>query len=171
MEKLKINIGNLKDGEHLFEFSVLPEEVDIDTVKVKDKVSVLSKLYKSGNQITLNTEVSGKFELECDRCMENYIQDFSNTFEVIYKYDFKDADSEDIDKNDEIKFISPNTKFIELRNDIRDFVLLSVPMKKVPEVKDGTCSYCNKNIDEMLSTNVSNEMNPVWEKLIKVKTK
>ena len=39
-------------------------------------------------------------------------------------------------------------------------------MKKVPEEKDGICLGCNLNIEKILKTENTTEINPVWEKLL-----
>lgn len=166
---LKINIANLKDGEHEFDFDAPPEELDIDSIEIIKNIYAAVRVYKSRNQISINVNIRGKFNLQCDRCLENYISDFSNTFDIIYKFTFADIVTENGD--DDIKFIAPNTKYIDLKDEIRDYILLSIPMRKVPEEKDDVCSYCNKDVSLILSVDRQEEINPIWEKLIKAKTK
>lgn len=168
---LKININNLHDGEHNYDFVISPTEFDfkIDFVEIVTDVFVNANLYKTGGQIAVNVEIKGKFKLQCDRCLEDYVDDFENEFDMIYKFDYDGDDIENED--DDIKFISPKTNYIDLKNDVRDYILLSVPMRKVPEEKDGVCFYCHKDTREMLNIRRHEETNPVWEKLIKAKTK
>lgn len=173
MNNLKINISNLNDGEHIFEFKASPEEFDFhkDDLELVDEVITIASLYKTGNEISVNINLQGKFRLICDRCLEDYEFNFNNKFEIIYKFDFTGIKIKDNDENDDIKFISPNTKFIDLKNDIRDYILLSIPMKKAPAEKDGICLYCNNDTYEMLNIKREEAVNPVWEKLLKTKTK
>ncbi|MEO8210221.1 MAG: DUF177 domain-containing protein [bacterium] len=166
---LKIYINNLNEGGHNFEFVISPEELEVDTVDIVSDVYVFAKLYKSGNQISFNINIKGKFKFECDRCVEEYISDFNNEFEIIYKYDFDEIG--DQIENDDIKFIPPNTRYVELKNDVRDYILLSIPMRKVPEERDGKCLYCNKEIQDHIVHDEKQDINPVWEKLIKAKIK
>lgn len=166
---LKIYINNLNEGEHNLEFVISPEELEIDTVDIVSDVNVLARLYKSGNQIDFKITISGKFKFECDRCVEEFISDFKNEFEIIFKYDFSEID--DQTENDDIKFIPPSTRYVELKNDVRDYILLSIPMRKVPEEKDGKCSYCSKEIQDLIIQEAKQDINPVWEKLIKAKIK
>ncbi|MDQ3022741.1 MAG: DUF177 domain-containing protein [Bacteroidota bacterium] len=166
---LKIYINNLNEGEHNFEFAILPEELEIDTVNIVSDVNVFAMLYKSGNQIDFRITIAGKFKFECDRCVEEYIPDFKNEFEIIYKYDFDG--SGDQFENDDIKFISPNTRYVDLKNDVRDYILLSIPMRKAPKEIEGKCSYCKKEIPDLIKTDANQNINPVWEKLIKAKIK
>lgn len=165
---LKINISNLKDGDHVYDFDLRLDEIDIDDIELVNDAKANVLLHKSGNQTSMVTKLTGKFKFQCDRCMEFYEHELDNKFEIIYKFDFKD----DVEyENDEIKFISPNTNFIDLKSDIRDYILLSVPMRRAPEEKDGVCKYCHININEIVNVRNEEEINPVWEKLIKIKNK
>ena len=169
---LKIHISSLQEGEHFYEFKFSQDEFkffEIEDLEIVNDLIIETRLNKYGNQFDLKTILKGSFKLNCDRCLDDYIFDFDNSFEVIYKFDFsneKDSFENDID---EIKLINPKTSRIDLKEDVRDFLLLSVPMKKVPEEENDICSYCKKNIPEILNISRSEEINPVWEKLIKTK--
>lgn len=167
----KINIHNLKEGEHKYDFTAVSKDFDFDSedIEVIDDIFITATLYKIGTQISVKIELKGKFKFQCDRCTEDYVHDFKTEFNIIYKYQFKDTYIDEKNEDDEIKFIAPNTVFIDLKEDIRDFILLSIPLKKAPEEKDGVCLYCKKNIEQRIADNSPKEINPVWEKLIKVK--
>jgi uncharacterized metal-binding protein YceD (DUF177 family) len=163
----KINIANLSEGQHIFEFMPESEELEIDQPKIEElKLNVI--LSKTGTQLILDAEITGRFCLSCDRCIEMYDQPFEQKFEIVYKYDFT-GEQENTDDN--IKFISPKTIFIDISNEVRDYILLSVPMKAVPPENKGKCSFCGKDIEKLLNPERKEDINPVWEKLIKLKTK
>ncbi len=166
---LKVYINNISEGEHSFNFIISHGEIEIDTAEIVSDINVSVKLYKSGNQISLKTSLCGKFRFQCDRCTEDYISGFNNDFEIIYKYDF--GEMADQSEDDDIKFIPSNTRYIDLKDDIRDYILLSVPMKRVPEDSGGECSFCHKTIKEMTLNEKQKEVSSVWEKLIKAKIK
>ena len=167
---LKIHISNLHDGEYEYEFKLNSSDIDFDDedAELAEDVLVKVKMYKAGNQFDFKSELSGSFNLTCDRCTENYKHNFKNSFEIIYKFDFSDSENTE-DIQDEIKYILPKTGFIDLKDEIRDYILLSVPMKKAPEEEDGICKFCFKSIDNLLNIKRKEEINPVWEKLIKIK--
>ncbi|MBK8553914.1 MAG: DUF177 domain-containing protein [Ignavibacteria bacterium] len=166
----RINIHNLKEGEHIYKFEASSQDFDFNETEVglTEKVFITAVLYKAGNQISVKLELNGKFKFPCDRCLDDYVYDFSTAFPIIYKYEFKSAPADEI-HDDDIKFIPPNTVFIDLKEDIRDFILLSIPMKKAPEDIDGICSFCKKDISKEFTVKQQEEINPVWEKLIKQK--
>ena len=163
---MKINISNLKDGEHIFDFKEAPEVFGIESVKLDSEVDIHVVLYKMVNQFNLKITLSGDAILECDRCLDNYRTKFGNEFELIYKYDFgNDEDKEGTPEDDNFKYISPHTHTIDLTEDVRDYIILGIPMRKVPEEIDGICTVCNRNIDDLLNKKEEDSTNPVWDKL------
>jgi len=168
---LKIKISNLHDGEHDYEFIVKGKDLELDEIETVEDIHIKVKLYKSVNQFDLRVNLNGKIKFECDRCLDDYNHDFTNSFEIIYKFDFSHELESSDSGNDEIRYINPNSAYIDLKNDIRDFIMLSVPLKHAPEEKDGVCTLCRRNISELYKTEKREEMNPVWEQLLKIKTK
>jgi len=169
----KINIHNLKEGEQKYEFTAKYDDLNLGDVEfsIPGEIKIDIILYKIVNQISVKAFLKGKFEFDCDRCTEKYIQDFDTDFEIIYKYDFREKQTGISETDDDIKIIPHNTIFIDIKEDIRDFIMLSVPLRKVPEENEGKCLFCNKKISEILSIPVKEEVNPVWEKLIRSKLK
>jgi uncharacterized protein len=167
---MEINISNLKDGEHKFDFTEKGSEFDIEELDGSKEVKVDVVLYKVVNQFNLDINVSADFIFQCDRCLDNYETHGNNTFSMIYKYEFTgdDNDMDDI-KEDNLKYISSGTHSINIKDEVRDYLLLSIPMKKAPEEKDGVCVYCGKNINEILKINEEDSTNPVWDQLKKLK--
>lgn len=164
----RINIANLHDGERLFEFAPSANELELGDFDCRD-IKVQLKIKKTGSQLLVNGIVSGVFGLSCDRCTEPFERSFSSEFRIAYKYEFEGTAEEDEDDN--MKFISPKTVFIDLTKEVRDYLLLSVPMRAVPDESEGICSVCNRDIQKMLNPEREQDVNPVWEKLINLKTK
>jgi uncharacterized metal-binding protein YceD (DUF177 family) len=80
--------------------------------------------------------------LVCDRCLERYELPFERDFEIVF---VQKAEREEKINEDFIRSYSPFMKTIDITNDIREYILLSVPMRKVPaETETGSCSWCGK---------------------------
>jgi uncharacterized metal-binding protein YceD (DUF177 family) len=166
----KINISNLHEGHHEFEFEPAADELNLGEIECKE-VKVRVAIEKTGSQLVLDGVIEGKFALACDICTEKYDHEFSKGFEIAYKYDYTGVLANEAEQDDNIKFISPRTVYIDISDEVRDYVLLSVPMKAVPEVQNGICTFCGRDIEKFLHPKRKKEVNPVWEKLIKLKTK
>lgn len=167
---MKINVVNLTDGEHNFDFKEKLESFKYEGITLPSDVEVKAVLYKSAGQITINADIKGKYILTCDRCVEEYETEFNIPFYMIYKFE-QDDDLVKSDVDDTIKFVSPKTVFIELDADVTEYIILSVPMKHTPEEKDDVCTLCGRNINELFKREEPEEEkeNPVWEKLKNLK--
>lgn len=166
---MKINIVNLKDGEHKFDFKEKLENFKYEGITLPSDVEVSAVLYKSAGQITVNAVIKGKYILTCDRCLDNYQTDFEIPYFMIFKME-QDEQLLKEEEDDTIKFISPKTVFINLDEEVSEYIILAVPMKHAPEDKDGICSLCGKNVEELFKREEnSDEINPVWEKLKSLK--
>lgn len=168
---MKINVVNLKDGEHNFDFK---EKLDFhyEGVSLPSDTEVKAVLYKSAGQLTINAVIKGKYILTCDRCLDEYETEFEIPFFIIYKFE-QDEELLKNDDDDTIKFVSPKTVFIELDSEVIEHIILAVPMKHAPEEKNDVCTLCGRNINELFKREETEEEkeNPVWEKLKSLKNK
>lgn len=165
-----INISNLNEGEHSFVFLVNKDELDLTEFDFQKDIKVSVLLYKTHNQVDFKINIDSVVKVPCDRCLEDFDFKINNEFELIYKYSYnKDEIDESEDILNDFKVISPDVHNIDIKKEIRDYILLSMPMKYAPEVIDDICVLCKKNVNDLLKSNDKNEINPVWEKLIKNK--
>lgn len=167
---MKINILNIKDGEYPISFSVSSEELEINDYKFDSDIEINVKMIKSSSQILMEIYTYGVLNTQCDWCLDNIRFEVRNNFTMIYLYERQIHQKEEYEEDDNLKYISLHQPEIDIKNDVRDYVLLSIPMRTVPEEKDGICTYCKRNVYEIYSFKKNNE-NPVWEKLKKLKQK
>jgi len=145
---MEIRISNLNDGNHSFSFETDPIDFEIKDVDFSNPVKTLVEIDKSGSQYNLKANITGKYIMNCERCLDKYEQTFDINFELIYKIDFKgDFINNEFDEDSNLIFISPNTHHIDIKNDVRDFLILNIPMRKIPDEHDGKCVYCEKEIN------------------------
>jgi uncharacterized protein len=165
-----INISNLKEGQHSFIFTVTGEELDLTEFEFLNDIKVSIDLYKTHNQVDLRIHLDSVVKLPCDRCLEDFEFTINNDFELIFKSSYdKNEINEDDDELNDFKVIPADMHNIDLNKDLRDYVLLSFPLKRVPEDVDDICVFCKKNINEILKPKEKKDLNPVWEKLLKNK--
>jgi len=139
---IKINIATLKEGDQTLEFTCDAKEIGLDDVKIKDKLLISIDLFKIAHQLDLKISVKCLIYLACDRCLENYDYPINSIFELVFVQ--KGAREKSFDDG-YIKSFTPYMQTIDITEDIREFVLLSIPMKHLPqENKDGSCSWCGK---------------------------
>lgn len=58
----RINIHNLKEGEHKYDFTAVSKDFDFDSeeIDVIDDIFINATLYKVGSQISVKIEFEGK---------------------------------------------------------------------------------------------------------------
>jgi uncharacterized metal-binding protein YceD (DUF177 family) len=139
---IKINIGSLNDGSQHLELVSDSAELGIEPGLVKDPVLLELELFKTNFQLDVKTSIKGTIYLECDRCLDKFEKDFSTGFELVF---VQQHSREDEINEDYIRTYPAHFKTVDLTNDIKETILLTVPMKKLPGTKpDGSCSWCGR---------------------------
>ncbi len=157
-----INLSNLNEGEHFFSFNITSDDLDLKELNFVRDIKISLKLFKTSNQVDIKVNIDSIVNVPCDRCLEDFDFIINKDFELIYKYSYdKSWINTDDDVINDFKIISPDVHNINLKNELRDYILLSFPLKCVPEVNDDICSLCKKNVNEVLRIQDRNEINPI----------
>jgi uncharacterized protein len=139
---IKLNIGTLKEGTQQIDLLTDAKEIGVDEELIKGDISLSIELFKAIHQLDLKAKINGIMSLVCDRCLEKYELPFQRDFEMVF---VQQTEREEKINEDYIRSYSPFMKTIDITNDIREYVLLSIPMKKIPaENETGTCMWCGK---------------------------
>ena len=139
---IKINIGSLNEGSQVLELISDGKEIGLDDGFVKDPLEIKLELFKTTHQLDIKTQLKGTILLECDRCLEKFEKPLTSEFELVFVQ--KSPREEEINE-DYIRTYSPHIKSVDITNDIKEAVILTVPMKKLPDEKpDGSCSWCGR---------------------------
>ncbi len=141
---MKINISNLSEGVHDYQFDEIPSDIGLDE-RFSNAVSVQVKLEKRRRQLFLtgNIKTSGRFV--CDRCLDEFGKDLDLDYRMVYVYDKSEAG--EIDK-DEITVLKMSTNVIDIDEDVRQYILLAIPLKLLcKENCAGLCGTCGANLN------------------------
>lgn len=164
---VKINLHSLGEGIHVFEFEESGNEFNIENLILLSPVKILVTADKVSTQVNLEVQISGKYILSCDRCLKDYESKFQSSFPVILKYDFTGELAGKDDSDPEFVFIPKEQHNYDLTKDIRDFIILSIPMRNIPDEINDECSECGLKISDILNKSNEESINPIWEKLLK----
>jgi uncharacterized protein len=138
-----IKIAGLRDGIHSYSFEEPVNNLDLDKQFVGNlKAGV--ELSKSHSEIVLKVDVKVDLKCECDRCTAEFIQEINPVYKIVYIFSnikgMEDAN---------VIYLHPDADKINILPEIRDYVLLHVPMKKLcNEECKGLCSKCGQNLNE-----------------------
>lgn len=152
---IKINIGSLNDGGQILELKTDSKELGIDEGVLDGEATLRLELFKTVHQLDIKAGISGKLKLVCDRCLEDFKSDFNTEFELVY---VQKASREEEINEDYIRTYSPHMKSVDITEDIKESIILAVPMRKIPSEKpDGSCSWCGKTKEYWSSIIVDEE--------------
>ncbi|MBN1633292.1 MAG: DUF177 domain-containing protein [Ignavibacteria bacterium] len=167
---MKIFISDLNEGEFFYNFVEDSGKLNLNIPELTNEISIDVRITKSTNFILLKISVSGIMKFECDRCFEMFNYKFQNDFDLLYRFEELNVNDKSDKEDDNVYYISRDENEIDIREPLRDYILLSIPMKKNPEEKDGVCMFCKRKIEDFLKTKDVPAENPVWDKLKKLKT-
>lgn len=163
-----IKISNLSDGDHELDFEEPVKEFDLHEPFYGSAV-IKVKLSKLNNQVILNTNLDLHADLTCDRCGSNYAANLKTNYKTVYFFGKQQLG----DKHDfNITYLPADTDKIYLNNDIRDYSILSVPMKKLCKADcKGLCFKCGQNLNLKKCNCPNNEIDSRWAPLLDIKNK
>lgn len=162
-----IKFTNLSEGSHEFIFEEKVEKLDLEKPfygKFKSLV-VLNKLH---DQIILSVKTVFKVKYQCDRCGIDYNTKLFSDYQMVYLMNEEPADTDAIN----IAYLSRTADKIDISNDLREFALLAIPMKKLcKEDCKGLCYKCGADLNKEQCTCQTKEIDPRWRPLLNLKDK
>jgi uncharacterized protein len=159
---MKIQVGGLSEGLHTYSFTISPGDLGLPPEFNQD-VSVEAELEKSGGEFLLRARVSNGATWECDRCVAQFSRPASSEYQMYYISQGADAARYD---PVELQALPAGVTVIDITDDVRQTVLLSVPLKRVcREDCRGLCPHCGKNLNEGPCGCVPTLVDGRWDKL------
>jgi len=164
---MMIKISNLNEGVHYLTF-----EGDIKELELKEpftgKYNAEVKLNKLHNRIILDINLKTTADFDCDRCGINFNCSLQNNFQMVYLF----GDSPEGNDSDNIIYLPLDADKIKLDKELRDYAILSVPMKKLcNEDCKGLCYSCGKNLNNGSCKCETKQADHRWQPLIELKNK
>jgi uncharacterized protein len=162
-----IKISNLSEGEFDFVFENKVDVLDLDKPfygKYKSSV-ILNKLH---DQLILSVISDFKVKYECDRCGAEYKSTLKSDYKMIYLMNEVPEETESLN----VSYLRRDADKIDITSDVREFALLSVPMKKLcNENCKGLCYKCGKDLNNEQCNCSEVEIDPRWKPLMNLKNK
>jgi uncharacterized protein len=166
-----IQFVGLSMGTHSFEYSISNkffEDLDYSEIK-QGNIQAKLELLKQSNMMILQFEISGTIKLNCDRCTEEFDLPISGNYKLIVKVGGSDTGNED----DDIITVAANEHELDLSQYLYEYIILSVPIKRVhPDDAKGnpTCDKkMLKKLNQFLVEDDKDLLDPRWEELKKIK--
>lgn len=162
-----IKISNLNEGVYEFTFEEKVNSIDLEK-PFWGKFKSLVKLNKLHDQLIVDVATTFKVKYQCDRCGNDYNSKLISKYEMVYLMNEKPVDSDSI----YVSYLSRTADKIDLKNDVREFALLAVPMKKLcKEECKGLCYKCGTDLNKSQCNCNTDETDPRWKPLLEIKEK
>lgn len=168
-----IQFEGLKIGKHEFVFH--PDQTFFVNRGFDDfrnpKVEVNVLLIKDINMLVFEIQHQGTAEVDCDRCLETYLQPLHDKNRLIVNF------GEEFNDEDETVIILPRSESeLDLAPYIYEYITLSLPWKKECSQDISGTKACNAEMlkkIELLQTrkSIPSEEDPRWDALKKLKNK
>jgi uncharacterized protein len=123
--------------------------------------------------IRVNGELSGSFQMACARCLEPVTQELAHKFDLLYRPLGADAGKEELS----VTAVEAEISYYEgdgllLEDILREQVLLAVPLKVIcREDCKGLCAHCGKNLNVGPCSCEEPVEDPRWSALKEIRNK
>jgi len=162
-----IKISNLSDGVHDFNFDEAVTQINLEEPFFGNFLADI-ELSKTNYQIIMDANFFVKAHFECDRCSNDFNTDLNGNFKIVYILGNKPEG----DEKDNLVYLHSTSDRIEIGRDLRDFALLSIPMKKIcREDCKGLCFNCGKDLNEGECNCDKSKTDDRWLPLMELKNK
>jgi len=117
--------------------------------------------------IHIKADVIAEVELICDRSMDSFPFEINRQVDIIFKEGLLE---EDVDLNASIKRLEKHQQLLDLDQDVRDMILLSLPYKRIhPRFLDESGNITEAFDQQFGSTSDDEEVvDPRWNALKKL---
>ena len=163
-----IPLIGLKEGRYTLDFKIGNEFFELfEESEVKEGSLIANvKMDKRSTHLDLLIEVSGSVRVSCDRCLEVFSQPISSENRLLVKFG---KNMEDIDPD--ILSLPVDANELDLKQQIYEFVMLALPIKRVHPVDKNGKSSCDplmrKKLEELIIEE-EKDNDPRWDELKKL---
>lgn len=163
--QFQLPVKGLKFGLHNYEFQIDSQffkEFEESPIQIAD-VNVELGFDKSPDMFVMDFNIRGKIKTECDRCLSVIDLPIESSNQLLIKLS-QEEQSDDAD----IIFMDPEISNLNVAEYIYDFIVLSIPLKKVYDCMSENPPPCNFQMLEYLNKSNLNDSdgdNPFKEAL------
>lgn len=163
-EKLSVPLSDIGEGISHFAFHVVDFDFEVNQGRSFDKeLEVNAQFTTIRDEYLVKVEVKGKGNFSCDRCGESITRSIQGVVQTLYTFDrtrYGEANTDDI------HLLSGSEQEIDIRQDVRDALILAVPTKILCRKEClGLCPQCGVNLNKKKCKCSNKEMDPRWNVL------
>ncbi len=169
---MKLKIAHLSFGLHEFDFEEKIESFEVEgPERFPNTIFVHIHVDKESSNMVITLTVRTKARFVCDRCLDEFDQEIQETSQLLYSREQPAVEYSEYfrEYDDEVRPYSPEMDILDLTKDVRDTLLLAVPMKLLcKEDCKGLCPVCGANLNHETCSCKVETVDPRWEGLKKL---
>ncbi len=173
MEYLKefiIPFKGLPNGIHTFKYIVNRKFFECFEASeiAESNLQVTVELLKKNDIIQLNFNITGKVQVQCDRCLDLFDLPIQTQNTLVVKFAENRSDITDVD---DLLYLAHSDHEINIAQHIYEYIHLSLPYQRVHPSDEHGNTLCNKNmlkrLENFAAENNENSENidPRWDAL------
>lgn len=127
---IEIRLAGLPQGVHEFDFTCTADDFGdpvLTEAGFSKGISINVTVEKLDDELIVTMKTAATADLACDLCLAPISADLTGSYRVWYGYEHRGESGEEQDE--EYRIIDRNRLSIDLTEDVRETLLLSVPMK------------------------------------------
>lgn len=165
---MKINLVNLEEGVNELRLQTtalncgLSEEIDLERLNTfAHDIQLEIEVQKFSDKYFVKVRFLTPANFVCDRCLVDFVTNIEGSFRLVFS---KQQATDQPD--DDYRYLSENATEIDLSADLRENLLLAIPMKALCHDEcRGLCPHCGANLNEETCGCQQQQIDPRWEKL------
>lgn len=158
---MKIPVAGLGEGVHEHRFDQPASSLGLGS-EFSD-VHVDARLEKRPDELYLEARIRTAAQFVCDRCLAEFTRGLEPGYSMHYLH--SEAEAARFDPA-EVQVLAPGTPSIDLTEDVRQTVLVAVPLKLLcKESCKGLCPTCGKNLNDGSCTCRPEPQDSRWDAL------
>ncbi len=163
---MHIPLSGLEKGPRVHHHRASATEYLVNNENFAGEITIQAVVHKEGGLLCINLTADLPGTFICDRCGSIFSRHHHARSDFYFSYGGKSAFRKDPD----ITEISPGAVELDISQEIRDLVILSLPYQFFcKEDCRGLCAGCGANLNEEECRCENAEMDPRWEVLRRLK--
>lgn len=150
--------------------TAVPEELHLklDLAVLESDVTYAVMARRVDDEVFLDGTILYSVRFSCARCLEEFLEPFSNPLSIVIQLVGDAAAVEDGDQGQFVVF-PESKKVFNLDQHLRDLITLELPMKPICKADClGLCPKCGANLNESRCDCKTEGVDPRWEGLRKL---
>lgn len=161
---INIQISGLKDGVYNFHFDSNAHDFEL-LESFSQQIITDIELHKIKQRFIVNILAYTSADFQCDRCLDQVFIPLSAKFSLLFTSDINEI--KQIDEEEEVKYVGPNDHSIDITDDIRQYLLLAIPLRKICGEDENGKPLCKKELPFIIDDE-KNKPDARWSALSKI---